>query len=97
MDMPAMNYIGGVFAWIFVLLILGGYFYILNKTGRKWVFMLLFDAAWFVMGISYIFLLMGVAAGEWSVTLIRTIGYVLYLAMILTAIAELAKLGKKSK
>jgi hypothetical protein len=95
MNVPAMDYIGCGFTWLFVLLILGGYFYILSKTGKKWVFMLIFAAAWFVMGISYIFLIAGVAAGAWSITLIRTIGYVLFLSTILTAIAELVKLGGK--
>ena len=95
MDMPAMNYIGFGFTWLFVLLILGGYFYVRSKTGRKWVFLILFAAAWGVMGISYIFLVSGVAAGEWSITLIRTLGYLLFTATILTAIAELKKVGKK--
>lgn len=94
MNVP-MNYIGCGFTWLFVLLFLGGYFYILGKTGRKWAFMLLLGAAWLVMGISYIFLITGTAAGEWSITLIRTIGYVLFLAAILTAIVELTKFGKK--
>ena len=90
-----MDYIGCGFTWLFVVLILGGFFYILNKTGRKWIFMLLFASAWFVMGISYIFLISGVAAGTWSITLIRSIGYLLYLSTILTMIAELKKVGKK--
>jgi cytochrome c biogenesis protein CcdA len=97
MNVPVMDYVGCGFDWLFVLLCLGGYFYILSKTGKKWVFMLLFSAAWFVMGVSYIFLIAGVAAGEWYITLIRTIGYVLFLAMILMAIAELVKLGKSNK
>lgn len=97
MNVPVMNYVGCGFDWFFVLLCLGGYFYILSKTGKKLVFMLLFSAAWLVMGVSYIFLIGGVAAGEWYITLIRTIGYVLFLAMILTAIAELVKLGKSNK
>jgi len=95
MNIPAMDYIGCGFTWLFVVLILGGFFYILNKTGRKWIFMLLFASAWFVMGISYIFLISGVAAGTWSITLIRSIGYLLYLSTILTMIAELKKVGKK--
>jgi hypothetical protein len=97
MNIPAMNYLGCGFIWLFVLLTLGGYFYILSKTGKKFVFMLILTAAWFVMGISYIFLTVGVAAGEWYITLIRTIGYMLHLSAILTAIAELVKLGKKNK
>ncbi|MCJ7515610.1 MAG: hypothetical protein MUO89_06555 [Dehalococcoidia bacterium] len=94
MSVPAMNYIGCGFNWFFVLLCLGGYFYILSKTGKKWVFLLVFSATWLVMGISYVFLINGVAAGEWYITLVRTIGYVLFMATILTAIAELLKLGK---
>jgi hypothetical protein len=94
MNVPAMNYIGCGFNWLFVLLCLGGYFYIINKTGKKWIFWLLFAAAWFVSGISYIFLIVGVASGEWYITLLRTITYVLFLATILTAIAELVKLRK---
>jgi hypothetical protein len=89
-----MNYIGCGFNWLFVLLCLGGYFCVLSKTGKKWIFLLIFAAAWFVSGISYIYLIVGVAAGEWYITLIRTVTYVLFLATILTAIAELRKLGK---
>jgi hypothetical protein len=92
MNVPVMNYIGFGFNWLFVLLCLGGYFYILSKTGKKWVSMLLFSAAWLLMGISYIFLIGGVAGGEWYITLIRTIGYALFLATILTAIAEMIRL-----
>lgn len=95
MNVPAMNYIGCGFNWLFVLLCLGGYFYILSKTGKKWVFMIIFAAAWFVSAISYIYLIVGVAAGEWYITLLRTITYVLFLATILTAIAELLKSKKK--
>jgi hypothetical protein len=47
-----------------------------------------------VSGISYIFLIVGVAYGEWYITLLRTITYVLFIATILTAIAELVKLRK---
>src|SRR4030065_426265 len=95
MNVPAMNYIGCGFNWLFVLLCLGGYFYVLNKTGKKWAFMLMFASAWFVSAISYIFLIVGVAAGEWYIALLRTTTYVLFLATILTAIAELVKLRKK--
>ena len=74
-----------------MLLTIGGYFYILNKTGRKWGFMLIFAAEWMVMGLSYVFLISGVSSGEWYITLIRIIGYLLFLATILTAIVELTK------
>ncbi len=97
MHVPVMNYVGCGFDWLFVLLCLGGYFYILSKTGKKWVFMLIFSAAWFVMGISYIFLIGGVSSDEWYITLLRTSGYALFLAMILTAIAEMIKVGKKKQ
>jgi hypothetical protein len=95
MNVPAMDYIGLGFNCLFVLLCLGGYFYILSRTGRKWAFLLIFASAWFVSAISYIFLIAGVAAGEWYITLLRTALYVLFLATILTAITELKKAGKK--
>jgi hypothetical protein len=95
MNVPAMYYVGCGFNWFFVLLTIGGYFYILSKTGKKWVFMLIFAAEWVVMGLSYVFLISGVSSDEWYITLIRTIGYVLFLAMILTAIVELTKFGKR--
>ena len=95
MSVPAMYYVGCGFNWLFMLLSIGGYFYILCKTGRKWVFMLIFAAVWMIMGISYVFLVSGVSSGEWYITLIRVIGYVLFLAMILTSIVELTKLGKR--
>ena len=95
MSVPAMYYVGCGFDWFFMLLTIGGYFYILSKTGKKWVFMLIFAAEWMVMGLSYVFLISGVSSGEWYITLIRTIGYVLFLAMILTAIVELTKLRKR--
>jgi hypothetical protein len=94
MSVPAMNYIGCGFNWLFVLLCLGGYLCVLSKTGKKWIFLLIFAAAWFVSGISYIYLIVGATAGEWYITLIRTVTYVLFLATIFTAIAELRKLGK---
>jgi len=96
MNIP-MNYIGLGFNCLFVLLCLGGYFYILNRTGQKWIFLLLFASAWFVSAISYIFLISGVAAGDWSITLLRTVNYLLFTVTILTAIAELTKSGKKNK
>ena len=97
MSLPAMYYVGCGFNWFFMLLALGGYFYILRKTGKKWGFMLIFAAMWVVMGLSYVFLLSGVSSGEWYITFIRIIGYVLFLAMILSMIVELTKFGKQSE
>jgi hypothetical protein len=97
MSVPAMYYVGCGFDWLLMLLTLGGYFYILRQTGRKWVFMLIFTAEWAVMGLSYVFLITGTPAGEWYITLIRIVGYLLFVATVLTAIAELVKLGKSSK
>jgi len=95
MSVPAMHYIGLGFDWFFLILTIGGYFYILRKTGKRWNFMLIFAGAWTVMGISYVFLVSGISSGEWYITLLRTAGYVLFLAMILTAIMELTKFGKR--
>jgi hypothetical protein len=97
MNIPVMDYVGCGFDWLFVALCLGGYFYILTKTGKRWLFLLLFAAAWLVMGVSYICLISGVAAGEWYITLIRIIGYGLFLAMILTMLIELARFKKRTK
>jgi len=96
MNIP-MNYIGCGFNWLFVLLCLGGYFYIVRNAGKKWGFLPIFAAAWFFSAMSYVFLITGTAAGEWYITLLRTITYLLFLATILTAIAELSKSGKKEK
>ena len=95
MSVPIVDYIGLGFNWLFVLLCIGGYFYVLSKTGRKWAFLLIFSAGWVVFGVSYIFLIGGASSNEWYITLLRTIGYVLFLAMILTSIAELVKLKKR--
>ena len=95
MNVPAMDYIGLGFNCLFVLLCLGGYFYIINKTGKRWAFLPVWASAWFVSALSYIFLISGVAAGAWYITLLRTVLYLLFLAAILMAIVELKKAGKK--
>ena len=94
MDIPAMYYVGCVFNWIFVALTIGGYFYILSRTGKKWGFLITFTAAWVMSGLSYIFLITGVSSGEWYITLIRIITYVLFLTTIFIAIVELNKVKK---
>jgi len=97
MNIPAFDYIGIGFTWLFVALNLFAYFYIRSKTGKKWAFFIIFTAAWFVMGISYIFLVTGTVAGAWYITLIRTIGYLLFTSAIITAIVELVRMGKQAK
>ena len=96
MSVPTMYYLGCGFTWFFMLLTIGGYLYILRKTGKKWLFMFIFAVQWMVMGLSYVLLISGVSSGEWYITLIRTVGYLLFLAMILTAIVELTKFGKRT-
>ena len=96
MNVPAMYYVGCGFNWLFVLLSIGGYFYILSKTGKKWGFILIFAAAWAFSGLSYIFLINGVSSGEWYITLLRVITYMLFLTMLLTLILELMKFGKQA-
>ena len=96
MNVPAMYYVGCGFNWLFVLLCTGGYFYIVNKTGKKWGFILIFAAAWLVSGLSYIFLIVGTSSGEWYITLLRIIAYILFLTMILSLIVELMKFRKSS-
>jgi hypothetical protein len=96
MNIP-MNYIGLGFNCLLLLLCLGGHFYIRSKTGKKLAFLPLFASAWFVSGISYILLITGTASGEWSITLLRTVLYLLFTAATLTAITELTKSRKKNK
>ena len=96
MSVPAMYYVGCGFNWLFVLLCLIGYFHISTKTGKKWSFILIFAAAWLVSGVSYIFLISGVSSGEWLITLLRVITYILFLTTISTIIVELKKSGKSS-
>lgn len=91
MDVPAMHYVGCGFNWLFVLVSLGGYLYIMNKTAIRWNFLLVFATAWAISGFSYIFLINGVEAGEWYITLLRVITYILFLATLITSFAEIIK------
>jgi len=86
-----MDYVGCGFDWFFVLLSTGAYFYALSKTGKKWFFLLIFATGWIFFGVSYLLLIGGVSAGEWYITLIRTIGYALFTAMLFSLIVELTK------
>ena len=91
MNIPAIDYIGGTFSWLFVAMLLVGFFYVKSKTGKSWIFLLLFASAWTVMGVSYIFLMTGTPASAAIITGIRSFGYVIYLATILTMLVELEK------
>ena len=91
MEVPAMYYVGCGFDWLLVLLSLGAYFYIRSKTGNKFVFLPIFAAAWAAGGISYVLLIGGASAGEWYITVIRVISYVLFVATLLTLIVELSR------
>ena len=96
MDAPAIYYVGLTFNLLFLLISIGGYFYITNKTGKKCYFFLLFAAAWMVSGLSYVFLINGVASSEWYITLLRVMTYIIFLTMLLDLILELTKFGKHS-
>ena len=91
MNVPTMYIVGCVFNWLFVFLSLGAYFYILHKTGEKLVFLPIFASAWVASGISYVLLIGGASAGEWYITLIRIITYILFLTTLLTLTVELAR------
>jgi len=91
MNVPAMYYVGCGFNWLFVLLSVGGYFYILSKTNNKWAFILTFAAAWILSGLSYILLINGVSSSEWYITLLRVIAYIFFLATLLTLTIELVR------
>ena len=92
-----MHYVGCGFNWFFVLLCIGAYFYTLSKTGKKWIFWLIFATPWTFSGVSYLLLIGGVSAGEWYITLIRIITYVLFTATLFTVIVELIKSGKRGE
>jgi hypothetical protein len=94
MNVPVMYYVGCGFNWLLVLLSIGGYFYILNETSKKWRFILIFAAAWVISGLSYIFLVSGVSSNEWYITLLRVITYILFVSMLLSMIIELVKFKK---
>jgi len=91
MDVPTMYYVGCGFNWLFFILSLGTYFYIGRKTGKKLAFLPIFAAAWVTSAISYLLLIGGASAGEWYITLIRVITYVLFLSTLLTLIMELSR------
>ena len=91
MNVPAMYFVGCGFNWLFVLLSLSAYFYILRKTGKKLAFLPIFASAWGASGISYVLLIGGASAGEWYITLIRIITYILFLTTLLTLTVELAR------
>ena len=91
MDVPMMYYVGCGSNWLFFILSLGTYFYIGRKTGKKLAFLPIFAAAWVTSAISYLLLIGGASAGEWYITLIRVITYVLFLSTLLTLIMELSR------
>jgi hypothetical protein len=91
MDVPIMYYVGCGANWLFFILSLGAYFYIGRKTGKKLAFLPIFAAAWVVSAISYLLLIGGASAGEWYITLLRVITYVLFLSTLLTLTVELSR------
>ncbi|MFC2058313.1 hypothetical protein ACFLTS_01530 [Chloroflexota bacterium] len=91
MSVPAMNYVGCGFDWLFMLLCTGGYFYTLKKTGKRWNFWLIFAASWVVFGVSYLLIISGIPSREWYITMLRVIGYVLVTATIFSLIVKLSK------
>lgn len=91
MDVPTMYYVGCGFNWLFLILSLGAYFYIGRKTGKKLAFLPILAAAWVTSAISYLLLIGGASAGEWYITLIRVITYVLFLSTLLTLTVELSR------
>jgi len=86
-----MYYVGCGFNWLFLILSLGAYFYIGRKTGKKLAFLPILAAAWVTSAISYLLLIGGASAGEWYITLIRVITYVLFLSTLLTLTVELSR------
>lgn len=94
MDVPTMYYVGLISNIVFLLLSIFGYVHILRKSGKKFLFIIWFTAAWLFSAISYILLISGASADEGYITALRIIGYVFFLATIVSLIIELSKLRK---
>ena len=94
MNVPAMYIVGLVFDIIFTVMLIIAYFYLYRKTGNRFVFPILFAAAWFVSIFSYVFLIAGAPADAWYITLIRIINYILFLGTIVSLMVELRNLKK---
>ena len=91
MDIPVMYYAGLVSNLIFLVLTIFSYFYISRKTGKKYLFLILFAIAWAFSSASYAFLVAGTSADIWYITTIRLIFYVFFLSMIISMTIELSK------
>jgi hypothetical protein len=91
MSFIGMYIVGAAFNLVFLILSIAGYFYIARRTGNKFIFWLLFAAAWFFSFLSYIFLLTGTPSDMWYITLIRIITYIFFLATIISLFVELIK------
>ena len=89
MSIPTMYYAGLVSNLLFLVLLIFGFIYIFRKTGRKYLFLILFAAAWFVSALSYIFLIASASTDVWYLTIIRIISYILFLVTIASLIVEL--------
>ena len=87
-----MYYVNCGFSWFIVLLAIVGYFYILRKTARKQAFWPILTAGWTMFGVSHSLIIGGVPTGEWYMTLLRILGYVLVIAALFSLMAETKKL-----
>ena len=94
MNFIGMYLVGGVFNLAFLILSIIGYFYVARKTGKKFIFWLLFASAWLVSCISYIFLIFGTHSDVWYITLVRIVTYLLFLATIISMFLELGRFKK---
>ena len=94
MNVPIMYYVGLISNLVFLFFGIFGYFYILRKTARKYLFLILFAGAWLFSGLSYTFLISGASADQWYITLIRIVSYVFFLGTFVSLTVELSRLRK---
>jgi hypothetical protein len=96
MNIPVMYFVGLISNLVFLVLSIWGYFYVVRKTGNKFLFIILFAAAWLVSALSYILLISGTPADVWYITCIRITNYILFLAATVSLIVELIRIKRGS-
>ena len=94
MNVPLMYYVGLISNLVFLFLTAYGFFYINQRNGVRYPFLIYFALAWLCSGLSYVLLISGVATDDGYVTALRIVSYVFFLGTILSMIFVLLRSGK---
>jgi hypothetical protein len=94
MNIPAMYIVGLTANLIFLVLTIFSYFYLINKTGYRHMFLIFFTVAWILSALSSVYLISGINSDEWYITLCRIISYLFFLATVISVTVELARLKR---